>query len=154
MAPKRKPEPVRRNQRSGDDWVDLPADGRSGPVPAVPFTVDLGTNGLAWWGHQWRSPSATQWLESDWPSVVRRAQLEDEWQTSQRAEIEREPGVVPRPVSTALLAEIRHLDATLGLTAKSRRELRWRIVDEAGVSENDEVAPVRRLKVVDSQATG
>lgn len=69
--------------------------------------------------------------------MVRRAELEDAWGSTK---------------DPKYLAEMRHLEAALGLTAKARKEMRWRIVDgDAVVEQNgkaatDELAE-RRLRV-------
>lgn len=131
---KRKSDPVRRNRPS--DWTDLPASGRADPAPDLPEGVELGRAGRAWWDRAWRTPAAAQWWDVDAYAVSRRAQLEDRLHAGDLA--------------VSLFPELRYLEAQLGLTAKSRRELRWRIVDDDG--EGEPRGKVRRLTVVDAQA--
>ena len=117
-------------------WTDLPAVGRSGPVPKPPAGSGWSARGKAWWKDAWGTPSATQWGDrGDYWSAVRRAELEDAWGST------KDPKYLP---------EMRHLEAALGLTAKARKELRWRIVAEGvvveqnGEAKRDELADRRR----------
>ena len=135
-----------RQPRPGRDlpWIDLPKAGRKGRPPAVPAHVQIRKAGRAWWNMAWKTPESTQWGESDRLSAARRAELEDMWQ---------ETG------DPKLLTEIRHLDTALGLTAKAKKELRWRIVDDAATG--GQTAPPEKkkrsrgnLRVVDAQAAG
>lgn len=114
MSP-RKDNPVRRNQPGERlPWVDLPVTGREGPAPKVPTGSGLRTAGKRLWKSIWATPSATQWGEAEMPQAVLLCQLQDEWEQKR---------------DQRLLTEMRHLRTALGLTAKARNELRWRIVD-------------------------
>ena len=138
------PRADRQTRPSRDlPWVDLPGDGRQGKPPKLPTGNGLQAAGKRMWTSIWSTPAATQWGESEIPQAVRRCQLEEVWLTTK---------------DTKVLPEIRHLEAALGLTPKSRKELRWRIV-EAGevVEENGRKLSAdqrrKRMHVVDSQAS-
>lgn len=133
-APSTSPDRQRRPSRDLP-WVDLPAKGRSGRPPAAPKSVQWTDRAKTWWKEAWATPSASQWTDrGDYWTVVRRAELEDAWAITKDAK---------------LLSEMRHLDAQLGLTAKARKELRWRIVDgdqvvEVNGESTDELAARRK----------
>ena len=134
------PQP-NRQARPGRDlaWTDLPRAGRS-DVPKLPSGHGLRAAGRRRWDGSWSTPSATQWDEVETgPQVLRLCQLEDVWQ---------------RDRDLKVLPEMRQLETALGLTPKARKELRWRIVEDgAVVEENGErLAEPRRLRVVDDQA--
>lgn len=119
--------------RTDVEWVDLPADGRTEGIPNPPDS--LGSAGEDWWRRSWCSPAAVMWDANagEFDTAKRRAELEDVWQR------EREPKV---------LTEMRQCDLLLGLTAKARKELRWRIVSDDGdvveqATREDEVAQRR-----------
>lgn len=141
----RKENPVRRNQPGERlPWVDLPVEGRAGPVPKVPNGSRLQAAGKALWKSIWSTPAATQWGESELPQAVLLCQLHDEWNQKR---------------DKSVLTEARHLRTALGLTAKARNELRWRIVDgDEVVEQNGKTREPRggkgdgRLRVVDDQA--
>jgi hypothetical protein len=132
------PQPGRQARPWRDlPWVDLPAGGR-GEWPDPPDY--LGEHGCEWWGRNWATPAATQWGGEEFCIVVRRAELEDLWREARNAKV---------------LAEMRHLDTALGLTAKARKELRWRIVDEGTEPEQSpKRGRDRRFRVVDGDASG
>lgn len=138
----RKPDGERvRRAEPIHPWVDLPKSGRPGRPPAVPKWATLTAVAKQWWAWAWKLPEATQWHDAEVASVVRRAELESSWQETGDAKF---------------LAEMRHLENALGMTAKARRDLRWRIVDgETIVEQNgkpaDELAR-RRRRVLDAQA--
>jgi hypothetical protein len=71
--------------------------------------------------------------------ALRYCQLADMWTS------DRDLKVVP---------EMRHCERELALTPKARKELRWRIVSDGAVIEENGVtlAEPRRLRVVDDQA--
>lgn len=130
-----------RQERPGRDlpWTDLPVEGRA-EWPDPP--EHLGEHGRDWWVRNWATPTATQWGDEDFDHAVRRAELQGMWRETKDAK---------------LLTEMRHLDAALGLTAKARKELRWRIVADGEVVEENgrELSAAerrQRLRVVDSQA--
>lgn len=139
----RKPDHQRiRRAEPEHPWVDLPKSGRPGRTPAVPKWATLTPVSKQWWSWAWKLPEATQWHDAEMATVVRRAELESSWQETGDAKF---------------LAEMRHLENALGMTAKARRDLRWRIVDgDTVVEENGK--PVNRrgrgnLRIVDEQAS-
>lgn len=133
-GPAPKPNAVRRNKPEVP-WVDLPADW-AGKPPALPRAAGLKAHGKDRWRRIWSTPMASQWGEAEAGLAVRLCQLQDDWSLSRDVKV---------------LAEMRHLETSLGLTPKARKELRWRIVDAGAVVEMNGVSvPAdRRLRVVD-----
>lgn len=133
-----------RQARPGRDipWTDIEDAPRPGKAPAVPKWASLSSSARAWWAWAWKLPVARMWGDHELPMVVRRAQLEAVWQETR---------------DEKLLTEIRHLEAALGLTAKARKELRWRLVkpEAAGGSRSGSASGRGRgrLRVVDGQAS-
>jgi hypothetical protein len=98
----------------------LPAGGRRGPVPKPPrHAAPLGEHGTAWWRWAWRTPTAAAWCTSDLSVIHRRARLEDLLHESDGLLLDK------------MLREMRELDDRLGLTPKSRAQLRWQVVDDS-----------------------
>src|SRR4051794_21308778 len=77
--------------------TQLPASGRSGPVPDPPALYELGPKARDWWQWAWSTPQACGWDDGSLFFVARRAELED---------AER---------SSSSLREMRELDDRLGL---------------------------------------
>ncbi len=131
----RKPDHERVRRASPElPWVDLPAEGRA-TWPECPG--HLWEPGEAWWNRNWSTPAATQWGSEEHDLAVRRGELQDLWD---------------RERDTKVLAEMRHLEAALGLTAKARKELRWRIVEAGEVIEmnGQKLSNKKRFKIVGS----
>lgn len=133
-------------------WTDLPADGNPAPVPTVPWGFDFGNHGLAYWYRAWASPASTQWGEDEAEMVARRCVLEDLFMDSlDRAGqlIETLPGkFIELKANEKVLPEMRYLEVALGRTAKARKELRWRIVDDVGEVVEARPNKAQRLRVV------
>ena len=64
----------------------LPASGRDGPVPELPDR-EWRPETLVWWEGVWRSPMATQFVESDRHELARLALLVDEFMRSPSPEL-------------------------------------------------------------------
>lgn len=132
-----------RQARPGRDlpWVDLPAAGNSAPSPELPRGHGLRAHGKRQWEHLWGTPASTQWSDHEQHQALRYCQLQDVWASDRDLKV---------------LPELRHLERELGLTPKARKELRWRIVANGMViEENGATLPQpRRLRVVDDQAAG
>jgi hypothetical protein len=73
------------------------------------------------------------WIDADVPALVRLAEL--------REALAVEPG------KAALHAQVNALEDRLGLTPGARRRLQWEV--EQPSREAEQMAPVRRLRVVD-----
>ena len=134
-APKAPGERVRRN-RDQPTWRTLP------PAPAfrkptAPTRWSKKTKD--WWKLIWRSPMATQWIESDVPELEYLGDLME--LEKKRAEH---------------YGEIRQLKDRFGLNPKARRSLMWHVPSADEGSQEDITAPlaanVRRLRAVDSKA--
>jgi len=152
MAPPPKPPGARvRRNLSQSTWKQLPAAGREGPAPRLPARKPGWLKSTRdWWRSIWASPMATVWLDSDYWSLVRLAQLVE---MTNRGE-----------ATAAILAEISKLEEKFGLSPKARRTLQWEIsraleavpdLEDATVAAGD-AAPkgVRaRLRAVDPLAS-
>jgi hypothetical protein len=95
----------------------LPHDGRTGPTPTWPLG-DIDDAEGQMWERVWRLPQAIEW---------ERMRCEDLVALYVRAFVR-----ASAVVDTKLLAEVRQLDAKIGLSPKAMRDLRW---------ETDEPAP-------------
>ena len=119
---------VRRNVGQ-QQWRTLP--------PAVQFRKPIAPRRWSketkeWWAIIWRSPMATQWLESDVPELIYLGDLME----------------LPKK-SAEHYAEIRQLKDRFGLNPKARRALMWHVpteVDEG--EEQSRPSNVRRLRAV------
>lgn len=127
MGPSPKPGAVNR-AKLAYDWVHLPAEGRGRPAPELPPLRAWSAYTERVWAELWATPMAARWREDD-PALARYA-----WVTQELLETEKPPG--------PLLAVLTQLDDRLGLTPKSRMQLRWLLPDDA------EAAPVRQLRPV------
>lgn len=139
-APHPRPD-GQRQARPGRDipWTEIENAPRPGRVPVVPKWATLTATAKVWWDWAWKLPVARQWDEVELPMLVRRAQLEALWQETREDK---------------LLAEMRHLEAALGMTPKARKELRWRMVDPAPkVAAAPRPRSRANLRVVDEQAS-
>lgn len=121
--PKSDDERLRRNAPTFQ-WVTLPAAGYDGPIPQLPSTRPaLQAASKTMWRTWWRSPMATQWLESDVPTLLRLLRMID-------SEARGTLG------NSADRAEIRQLLDRFGLTPRGRQQLRWVIAGDDGVQES------------------
>lgn len=89
---------------------------------------------VAGWSAWWSDPAATQWSESQHDEVVVLLELAQEFWTGNRVRAN----------------EMRLRMDGLGLTLKGKRDLRWRVADEATEPKKPQPAAKRRqrLKVV------
>ncbi len=156
------PDPrSRRRNAPTIPTTNLPADGRTGPVPRPPSSYKLGPAGRAWWKWAWKLPQAAGWSKGDLYAVARRGQLEDEMaalakvdgggiaellHVADAKEFEDQFGWLLRSLkssaagSTNLMREMRELDDRLGLTPKGMATLRWTIV----APKEEQVQPPKR----------
>lgn len=115
---------VRRNQPT-IPTTNLPSTGRTTPIPKPPALYVFGDRAADWWAWAWRTPQACAWDDGSLFAVARRAQLEDQIETVERA-TER----------SAVAREMRELDDRLGLTPKGLAALRWKIIDAEAEPKN------------------
>lgn len=139
---------VRRNAPT-IPTTNLPAAGRTAPVPDLPALYELGGRGLDWWAWAWRTPQACAWDDGSLFMVARRAQLEDDLHALEHIDLDLEFLVGEDPSEAAwnlklligklkamaggklaVAREMRELDDRLGLTPKGLAALRWKIVAE------------------------
>jgi hypothetical protein len=129
-APKAPGERVRRN-RDQPNWRSLPtAPTFKKPVARPKWSKPT----KDWWAAIWRSPMATQWLESDVFELLYLGDLME----------------LPKK-SAEHYAEIRQLKDRFGLNPKARRALMWNVpLADEGESLEEAVKPsnVRRLRAV------
>jgi hypothetical protein len=120
---------IRRNKPT-IPTTNLPAAGRTEPVPDPPALYELGDKALDWWGWAWRLPQACGWSDGDLFVVARRALLEDDLTQ-----------VDPGQARLQVMREMRELDDRLGLTAKGLAALRWKITDDEATATGKPTAP-------------
>ncbi len=113
---------IRRNKPT-IPTTNLPAAGRTEPVPDPPALYELGAKALDWWGWAWRLPQACGWSDGDLFVVARRALLEDDLTQ-----------VDPGQARLQIMREMRELDDRLGLTAKGLAALRWKIIEDDAIA--------------------
>lgn len=146
----------------------LPAEGNDGPTPVVPASYDLGAAGQAWWSWAWRLPQAAGWSAGDLYALARRASIEDDLVSLERADFDLEEllgiekdsertsaleAIIRRLKALAggkvsLMREARELDNRFGLTPKGLADLRWTIrateaTPEPAAGQEDEVGKRR-----------
>lgn len=131
------PSPVRGFR--GRPTVQLPAEGRRGPVPRWPLAVAASPVELEAWAELWSTPQAVVWERIGWTRTVARYC---------RLLVVAEQ----RKASAAIHAQATVLEDRLGLTPKAMRLLLWEVVaDEVAVRRRPQ--PVnsvrRRIKAVD-----
>lgn len=166
------PDPNRRRRNAPTiPSTALPAAGRSGAPPKVPSFVTLERTGKAWWRAAWATPQAAKWDAGAIFVVARRASLEDDLAAMAEVESldcidiadaetdERVKTVIRRLAALAagrlqVFKEMRELDRALGLTPKALADLRWTIVEDEQVGEEEDQKPasVTRLRAVDPRA--
>lgn len=124
-APKQEGQRRRRNAPERGEWVDLKPLGE--PVlPELDGAREWHPRTVALW-EAWREDPATgMYGPAERAAVVELAYLTDEFVTGGDPEV-RFQRVTP--------AELRQRMDGLGLTAKGKRDLRWRTVAEAGTGE-------------------
>lgn len=139
------PNPQSRKQSGphAHTWLELPADGYTGPVPEWPLP-DLLPDEMAMWARYWRKPQAQAWASIG---------MSDEVAVYVRAFLRGVGGNV------AAISEARQWATLLGLTPTAMLRNRWRIRRELHAPTPAELAAAgpatvakRRLKVVDSDA--
>lgn len=152
---------VRRNAPT-IPTTNLPAGGRTGPIPRAPKQPALGPAGMDWWRWAWRTPQASGWSTGNLATIARRASLEDDLGVLESvdnldalellgADTERAFRALIYRLSAlctgrlAVCREMRELDDRLGLTPRGMAALRWEIVAESAVDtdEDDELAKQR-----------
>lgn len=140
-APKPDAERLRRNAPTFG-WVELPADGREGPIPDLPdpqpWMVEKGGWPVATraaWKRLWEKPQATQW-DQDGTTLHGWALLH--------------ASMAINGVTSAGLGELRSIEGLHGLSPKAMVQLRWRVTGDTG---NATLAtPRRNASSVDRQA--
>lgn len=103
-------------ERDGAEWVDLPAQGRTGKTPGLPLP-DPTSRERSLWKRLWKMPQAVMW-------EAQSQQLEVALYVRRLAEAEQPES--PTNLSTL----VRQMSDSLGLTTPGLRHNRWRIVDE------------------------
>ena len=117
------------------DWVALPAEGREGPVPALPEWRVWDARAWGWWSELWAKPQATMWAQ-DGSTLFAYACLYDDL-------------IAGRAEAAKVSAEMRQHEDRHGLNPKAMLQLRWRIVEsEEPVKERPAAKRRARLKVV------
>jgi hypothetical protein len=115
----------RTNRKIGSGPITAPASPR---VPTIP-----NPDARAWhpltlvaWDHAWRSPMASQWLETDADALGRLALLWDDFYKAPSAEA---------------LKEIRLQSALFGLSPLDRSRLQWEVAKASEVEQRARQTP-------------
>lgn len=101
----------RRRRNATPGFKLLPHDGRDGLAPEWPFATPTEDESRTW-NKVWKLPQAIEW---------ERMRCEDTVALYVRTFC----CAVQSPDNTKLLAEVRQLDAKIGLSPKAMRDLRW-----------------------------
>ncbi len=157
-GPLPKPNARRRNAPT-IPTTTLPASGYAGKKPTVPKEIRLGKAGRAWWAWAWKTPQAAAWSPGDLYALARRASLEDDVAALETIDDLDLAELLDVPETTdalrrlteilqrmraltggklAILKEARELDDRFGLTAKALAALRWKIVADVALVEDDD----------------
>lgn len=124
-GPPPKDPSVRRRRNATPGFRQLPAEGRAGLAPGWPLaTLEAGESAL--WAQLWSLPQAVEW---------ERIHCERAVAMFVRMSLAAEAA----PTDTKLSAEVRQLDAAIGLSPKAMAQLRWEVADPAA---DPEPAPV------------
>ena len=125
------PAPDPNSYRSMDkDWVDLPAGGFAGTVPAFPLSDALGVE-VALWDELWAKPQAAAW-----DSLGLKFQVA----AYVRAFLESTEAKAVSGLKTAVL----RMETELGLSIAGMRQNGWRIGDESSVVKPSPTPGVRK----------
>ena len=117
MPPSKNPHSRRSRSRNvgASGVVRLPAEGYDGPFPDWPSSYPPSTVEAELWRDTWRLPQAAAWSEGDFTRVVCRY-------VALAALAEDVAGV-----TSAQLAELRQVEASLGLTPLAMKKLGWEL---------------------------
>jgi hypothetical protein len=112
----------RQNAPARGEWIDIPTDARrTAPVPKLPKRADGRTWTRAtrdWWTKLWAKPVAIMWDDDD-DELLRLAFVREKFWAG---------------LATAADAtEMRQIEDRHGLNPKGMRDLRWRLIDSAGI---------------------
>ena len=110
----------RKNGKSNNGVVMLPAEGYDGPVPEWPLLTDPSEAELDLWRGLWSKPQAVMWAKDGSERVVARYVL-----VTVLAEDPSNP-------SAALLGEVRQMEDRLGLSPMALKRLMWEVSDPVG----------------------
>jgi hypothetical protein len=149
-GPAPNPNSRRQTGTQANTWIDLPAGGYEGPVPAWPFESQSERSAEEW-ARIWRTPQAAEWSTRGWfvevAMYVRWLEASDDIEASltQRLKVS---------------AELRQYSDLLFLTRTSMLKNRVRIAaDEVAEKRTEKTTAEktkarRRLKVADSGVAG
>lgn len=110
------PNALRRDRKSDEGWVTLPAEGFTGDAPKIPLPGALGAEADLW-VTLWRKPQAAMWS---------RLGMEFEVAAYVRAYLE---SVQPE-ASAGLKTAVLRMAAELGLSLPGMHSLRWKFADD------------------------
>lgn len=145
------PDPnAQRRNAATIPTTELPLAGRTEPAPDIPDWRPLGPAGRRYWSWAWSTSEAAAWGTGAVDAVARRASLEDDLaaielpgnvsiseligQDIADDDLEDQIDQAFKSLSRLaggklrIIAEMGKLDIELGLTPKSRAQLRWRVV--------------------------
>lgn len=142
-GPAPNPNSRRQTGNQAHTWLDLPAEGYQGEIPAWPLSAATATE-AAMWARYWRKPQAAAWA---------RIELVDEVALYVRLFLVGS-GLDKPDVKAA--TEARQIGDRLGLNPAAMLKNRWRVTsDQVGEQRESKKKPAqrRRLVVADAVAT-
>lgn len=119
-GPPPKDPKARRRRNPTPGFRSLPFTGREGEAPEWPLPF-AGDYELKMWKRLWALPQALEW---------ERMRCED----SVALYVRTYCAAVEDPENTKLMAEVRQLDAKIGLSPKAMKDMRWEIDDAEAVA--------------------
>ena len=139
-GPMPKPDVLRQRTNKASTRTTLSVMGaeeeQSTPkLPRCPNEGSWHTQAREWWGLVWTSPMAREFLQGDWPALVRLVVLVDLFWKN--------------PGDLKIAGEIRLMEREFGLTPLSRRRLEWSVVQAEDSKDKHEQRRVARARVVD-----
>ena len=130
------PNPNTERQRTKIVGRELPAEGRTGPAPEWPSGHDPSDAEAAAWARLWRLPQAVAWeLAPGSAEIVERYA---------RVSVAVSSALSSGEVSASVLAQMRGMEADLGLSPAGMARLHWHVMAEA--PEPAKVTPLTSVK--------
>jgi hypothetical protein len=130
MGPPPKPAHLRQrtNKKAGMAQISAPEQAKVPPIPN-PDKRDWHALTLTSWKHAWKSPMASQWIQTDIDALGRLALLWDAFYKQPDAKV---------------MAEIRLQEQRFGLSPLDRSRLQWEIRRAEEGEKRQPAQPVRR----------
>lgn len=125
-TPPKPPGQRRRRNKDAPQWTAL--DGKKRKAPPMPGGAKATSAARSYWKTLWESPMAGMYQEADKFPIARAAALH--------------AVALSGEATGAELAELRQLEAALGITPLARRKLQWEVESAAGPGAATQAQPV------------